>query len=74
MVRFGEVEVYKQLKFISFAIKCQQIIRKNKSLDVMCKLCANKKSFQDLILESLDFTSGPTWARTRDHLIMSQVL
>ena len=40
----------------------------------MCKLCANKKSFQDLILESLDFTSGPTWARTRDHLIMSQVL
>jgi hypothetical protein len=23
-------------------------------------------------LETLDFTSGPTWARTRDHLIMSR--
>ena len=25
-------------------------------------------------LGRLYFTSGPTWARTRDHLIMSQVL
>ncbi len=24
-------------------------------------------------LETLDFTSGPTWARTRDHLIMRRV-
>ncbi len=39
----------------------------------MCKLCANKKNFQEINLESLNFTSGPTWARTRDHLIMSQV-
>jgi hypothetical protein len=40
----------------------------------MCKLCANEKSFQEKILESLYFTGGPTWTRTRDHLIMSQVL
>ncbi len=39
-----------------------------------CKLRANEKSSEAKKPRSLDFTSGPTWARTRDHLIMSQVL
>ena len=37
----------------------------------MFNLKAQKKPY---ISVRLDFTSGPTWARTKDHLIMSQVL
>ena len=33
-----------------------------------------KKASQREFAERLCILSGPTWARTRDHLIMSQVL
>ena len=39
-----------------------------------CRNLANKKRFQEIHLETFDFVGGPTWARTKDHLIMSQVL
>ena len=38
-----------------------------------CKLSANKKGYKLNVCNLLN-SSGPTWARTRDHLIMSQVL
>lgn len=41
-------------------------------LNVQYRFSENKKALQ--FLERLDFIRGPTWARTRDHLIMSQVL
>ena len=33
-----------------------------------------KKGFKLILSKTLAVVCGPTWARTRDHLIMSQVL
>ena len=39
-----------------------------------CEIRVKNEGSAKLNLRSLDFTGGPRWARTIDHLIMSQVL
>ena len=43
-------------------------------MDLFANYLQIKKASEDKIFWGLVFTGGPTWARTRDHLIMSQVL
>ena len=38
------------------------------------KLIENKNGFQTLMYETHLLVCGPTWARTKDQLIMSQLL
>ena len=43
-------------------------------LKIACAWFVQNKKGSKLSLKTFDFVGGPTWARTKDPLIMSQVL